>query len=75
MTLNRPLVTIALRALAVTLVAAASLQLALHTAETIFLMRHGPGGGVRFELVLACAGAIAVGTWLYHRSRTIADRL
>lgn len=74
MTLLRPVILLGLRALAVMLVAVASLQLALHIAETIFLIRHGLGGDTRIAMVLGFAGAIVVGSWLYRHSQIMADR-
>ena len=75
MTLQRPVILSGLRAFAVTLVAAASLQLALHIAEAVFLVRQGLGGDARFAMVLGYAGAVVAGTWLYHHSQAMADRL
>lgn len=75
MTPRRPLIALGLRVLALTLVAAASLQLSLHIAETIFLTRQGVGGVARLTLLLGSVGAVVVGTWLYNRSQAIADRI
>ncbi|HEU5210932.1 MAG TPA: hypothetical protein VFU06_16170 [Longimicrobiales bacterium] len=69
------MILIGIRALAVTLVAVASLQLALHVAETAFLMRNGLGGDARIAMVLGLGGAIVVGSSLYRHSQVLADRI
>lgn len=75
MTRPGPVILIGIRALAVTLVAVASLQLALHVAETAFLMRNGLGGDARIAMVLGLGGAIVVGSSLYRHSQVLADRI
>jgi hypothetical protein len=72
---QRQLLRTGLRALALAVVAAASLQLALHVATTLFLVRQGLGGDAWLAMVLGLGGAIAAGTWLYHQSQSIAERI
>lgn len=75
MSTARRVIPLAIRALATTLVAAASLQLALHVAHEIFRTRHGLDGGAAIPAALGCLAAIGIGVSTYHRSQAVGDRL
>lgn len=75
MTRSGPVILTGIRVVAVTLVAVASLQLAVHIAETAFLMRHGLGGDARIAMVFGLGGAIVLGSSLYRHSQVLADRI
>lgn len=71
----RPVLPLAIRAVALLLLSFASLQLALGAAHAVFLARQGQGSTAALPPLLAWLAAVAAGVAVYAGADRLAGRV